>query len=192
MTAGQPYTILLNRGQVFNYLPGSDRTGSVIRTLNSGTGCKKVAVYSGSGRIGIGCKNNFESGDNLIQQLYPTSTWGKKYLTVPSDPKPLNYYRMIRPDPSARVWVDGRAIPSSAFVNNFHYTFHDALPHVIESDKPIQVARYFTNQDCPEKSANGDPEMIFLNAVEQVITRSTLVSMRLLTGVSGWGSTMRR
>lgn len=180
MTAGQPYTILLNRGQVFNYLSRSDLTGSVIRTLNSGTGCKKVAVYSGSGRIGIGCQKNFESGDNLIQQLYPTSTWGKKYLTVPSDPRPLNYYRVIRPDPSARVMVDGQTIPSAAFVNNFHYTFHDALPHVIESDKPIQVAQYFTNQDCGEQTGNGDPEMIFLNPVEQVITRSTLVSMRLL------------
>ncbi len=42
MAAGQPYTILLNRGQVFYYLSESDLTGSVIRTLNSGAGCKKV------------------------------------------------------------------------------------------------------------------------------------------------------
>lgn len=184
MTAGRSYTVLLNRGQVFNYLSRSDLTGSVIRTLNSGVGCKKVAVYSGSGRTGIGCSNNIESGDNLVQQLYPTSTWGKKYITVPSDPRPLNYYRVIRPDPSVRVTVDGQTIPSSAFTNNLHYTFHDALPHVIESDKPIQVAQYFTSQDCAEKTGNGDPEMIFLNPVEQAITRSTLVSMRLLTEVN--------
>lgn len=181
MSAGQPYTILLNRGQVFNFLSRSDLTGSVVRTLNSGAGCKKVAVYSGSGRIGIGCGRVPSSSDNLIQQLYPTSTWGKKYLTVPSDPRPLNYYRVIRPDPSARVTVDGQTIPSSAFTNNFHYTFHDALPHVIESDKPIQVAQYFTTQNCGEETGNGDPEMIYLNPVEQVITRSTLTSMRLLS-----------
>lgn len=180
MIAGRLYTVNLSKGQVFNFLSKTDLTGSIIRTLNTGSGCKKLAVFSGSGRIGIGCAGDPASSDNLIQQMYPNSTWGRKYLTVPSATRPLNYYRVVRPDPSTRVTVDGVPIPSSAFTDNFYYQFNDAQPHRIEGDRPILVAQYFTTQNCGEDTHNGDPEMIFLNPVEQVINHSTLVSMRLI------------
>ncbi|MBO9631929.1 MAG: gliding motility-associated C-terminal domain-containing protein [Chitinophagaceae bacterium] len=184
MVAGHSYTINLNKGQVFNFLSKTDLTGSVIRTLNKGSGCKKIAVFSGSGRIGIGCGSDPSSSDNLIQQMYPNSTWGRKYLTVPSVTRPMNYYRVIRPDPATKVRVDGSLVPAASFTDNFYYQFNDALPHVIEGDRPILVAQYYTTQNCGEETGNGDPEMIFLNPVEQVITHSTLVSMRLLNAAN--------
>ncbi len=184
MVAGQTYSQLLNKGQVFNFLSRTDLTGSVIRSVNNGSGCKKIAVFSGSGRIGIGCPGSISSSDNLFQQMYPNSTWGKKYLTAPSATRPHNYYRIIRPDPSTTVRLDGNTIPPGSFTNNFYYQFDDGLPHVIEGDKPIFVAQYFTTQNCGEPTNNGDPEMIFLNPIEQTINRVTLTSMRLVSGVN--------
>ncbi|QEC45017.1 PKD domain-containing protein [Pseudobacter ginsenosidimutans] len=180
MVAGQAYTIRLNRGQVFNYLSRTDLTGSIIRTRNSANDCKKIAAFSGSGRLGIGCGTVPSSSDNLIQQLYPKTTWGRKFLTVPSATRPGNYYRIIRPDPGTRVRVDGVLINPASFRNNLYYEFNDALPHVIEGDRPILVAQYFTNNNCGEITNNGDPEMILLNPVEQVITHATMLSMRLI------------
>lgn len=184
LVAGQTYTRVLNKGQVFNMLARSDLTGSVIRSVNTGTGCKKIAVFSGSGRIGIGCGNSISSSDNLFQQMYPNSTWGKKYLTVPSLTRPQNFYRIIRPDPATVVKLDGSIVPGAFFSNNFYYQFDDGQPHVIEADKPILVAQYFTTQNCGENTNNGDPEMIYLNPVEQTINRVTLTSMNLVSNAN--------
>lgn len=185
MTAGQTYTYTLQKGQVYNVLSGTDLTGSTIRSVNNGTGCKKIAVFCGSGRIGIGCPpGGINSSDNLFQQMYPTSTWGKKYITVPSSTRPLNFYRVIRPDPSAVVKRDGVIIPAGNFTNNLYYEFSDGVPHIIESDKPILVAQYFTTQACAEQTGNGDPEMIYLSPVEQTISKVTLASMRLINNIS--------
>lgn len=185
MTAGQTYTRTLQKGQVYNVLSRTDLTGSTIKSVNNGAGCKKIAVFCGSGRIGIGCvPGGVNSSDNLFQQMYPSSTWGKKYLTVPSMTRPLNFYRIIRPDPAAVVRKDGVIIPAAGFTNNFYHQFSDEVPHVIESDKPILVAQYFTTQTCGEPTGNGDPEMIYLSPVEQTINKVTLASMRLINNIS--------
>ncbi|MFT3824091.1 MAG: PKD domain-containing protein [Chitinophagaceae bacterium] len=180
MTAGQTYTINLNKGEIYNVLSSTDLTGSTIKSVNNGGGCKRIAVFCGSGRIGIGCVSNVTSSDNLVQQMYPTSTWGKKYVTVPSVTRPMNYYRVMRPDPATVVKVDGNVIGSGAFTDGFYYQFNDVSPHVIEADKPILVAQYFTTQSCGENTNNGDPEMIYLNPVEQTISNVTLTSLRLI------------
>lgn len=181
LLAGQKYTYTLQKGQVLNVLSPTDLTGSTIKSVNNGSGCKKIAVFCGSGRIGIGCApGQVQSSDNLFQQMYPASTWGKKYLTTPSRSRPVNYYRIIRPDASSVVKLDGTIIPAASFTNNFYFEFHDGAPHVIQSDKPVLVAQYFTTQSCGEATGNGDPEMIFLSPVEQTISKVTLASMRLI------------
>ncbi|NML23629.1 T9SS type B sorting domain-containing protein [Pseudoflavitalea sp. G-6-1-2] len=181
MVAGQTYTVNLNKGEVFNYLSRTDLTGSMVRSVNSGTGCNKVAMFCGSGKIGIGCSGAVQGSDNLFQQMYPMVTWGKKYLTVPSLTRPRNFYRVIRPDPSIQVKVDGVQIPGSSFINNFYYQFDDSNPHLIEGNGPIAVAQYFTSKNCGEPTGNGDPEMIFLNPVEQVLNHTALPTMRMGT-----------
>lgn len=179
-TAGLPFTQVLNKGEIYQVLSQTDLTGSSIKSINTGSGCKKIAVYAGSGRIGIGCTGNVSSSDNLFQQVYPTSTWGKKYITVPSMDRPKNYFRIIRPDPTSTVRLNGSLIPPTSFTNSFFYEFDNSTPNVIESDKPIQVAQYFTTQACAPGTNNGDPEMIYLNPVEQTISDVTLTSMALL------------
>jgi len=178
--ANVPFTETLNKGEIYQVLSKTDLTGSFIRSINSGAGCKKIAVYSGSGRIGIGCGPSVTSSDNLFQQVYPTSTWGKKYITVPSMSRPKNYFRIIKLDPTANVRLNGGDVPASSFTNNFYYEFVNSTPNVIESDKPIMVAQYFTTQACGDPTNNGDPEMIYLNPVEQTISDVTLTSMRLI------------
>ena len=69
--AGIPFTVNLTQGQVFNIMGqmsgnvGVDLTGSKIRTITTGNNsCKRVAVFSGSGRISK-CRN----GDSYIGGL---------------------------------------------------------------------------------------------------------------------------
>lgn len=192
--AGVPYLVSLTQGQVYQALgritstgasnSGVDLTGSRIRSISSGTGtCKKIAVFSGSGKISIGCAPSVGTSDNLYQQMYPLSTWGKTYITVPSVNKASianhnNFFRIFKSDPAAVVRLDGSVISSNLFVNNQYYEFSSSNPGFIESDKPILVAQYFTTSGCSGNNGQGDPEMIYLNPVEQTISSVTLNSMQ--------------
>ncbi|MEB3067415.1 hypothetical protein, partial [Parvimonas micra] len=57
----KPFTVKLNRGQIYsvlgttNGITGSDLTGSKIKSIssNSSGSCKKIAVFSGAGKISI-------------------------------------------------------------------------------------------------------------------------------------------
>lgn len=192
--AGNTYTVNLNKGQIYQVLGttsgnnGVDLTGSRIRSVaGAGGGCKRIAVYSGSGKIAIGCSGGGGSSDNLYQQLYPTGSWGKKYLTVPSSGKPNNFFRIIKSDPTTNVYLNGNLIPATAFNNGVFYQFNNSIPNSIEADKPISVAQYFTTQNCSSNGAPYDPDMIVLNPVEQNIDRVTLVSSNLYAPQNTYG-----
>lgn len=185
--ANSVYTVNLNKGQIYQVLgalddanatTGLDLTGTHVRSISSGTGgCKKIAVFSGSGKVRIPKSCNATSSDNLYQQLYPIVSWGKKYLTAPSDNNPYNYYRIAKSDPAANVYVNGILVPSSSFNNGTWYQFFDNSPNLIESDLPISVTQYFTTQGCDRNMGMlYDPDMIVLNPVEQNISKVTLVN----------------
>ena len=187
-------TVSLNKGEIYQVLgtvvntsggglkTGVDLTGSRIRSVATGTsGCKRIAVFSGAGkmRIGASCGSN-TSSDNLYQQLYPVASWGKSFLTVPSYNRPTNYFRIIKDATNTNVYVNGALVPPGNFVNGRFYEFVSSTPGSITSDQPISVAQYFTTQGCDGNPAPYDPDMIVLNPVEQNISRVTLVSSNLV------------
>ncbi|MDB5253610.1 MAG: hypothetical protein JWP27_2779, partial [Flaviaesturariibacter sp.] len=183
------HTVDLDKGEIYQVLgtaansSGVDLTGTKIRSIASGSGgCKRIAVFSGSGKINIGCTSG--SADNLYQQLYPTGSWGRKYLTVPAYQRPNNYFRIIRNDPTTNVYLNGNLIDPSSFTGNY-YQFINSTPNMIESDKPVSVSQYFPSQSCAGNSnANSDPDMIVLNPVEQNIDKVTLISTSLVNSPS--------
>jgi len=181
--ANVPFTVTLNQGEIYNVMgelfggspgnySGADLTGSKIRSIsNGGIGCKKIAVFSGSGKIKIACGGNANSSDNLIAQAFPKSAWGKKFLTAPTQNMPFNYFRVGVSDPAAVVKVDG--VTLTGIVNNFYYDLPlTNQPKLIESDQQIMVAQFITTANTCGNNAigsNGDPEMIYLSPVEQTI-----------------------
>jgi gliding motility-associated-like protein len=191
--AGTPYSINLTQGQIYqalgvltsnvNPFKGVDLTGTQIRSISTATTkCKKIAVFCGSSKISIGCSGSGTS-DNLYQQMYPVTTWGKTYITVPSvniasTADQYNFYRIFKSDPSATVKLNGAVLPNAGFVNNQYYEFNTNQANFIESDQPILVAQYFSTGGCDGNRGNGDPEMIYLNPIEQTISNVTLNSMQ--------------
>jgi len=182
MIAGQSYIFTLSQGQVFNALgklngnDGVDLTGSKIRSISTGSdACKRIAVFSGSGKINIRCPlgTNNSSADNYMVQAFPKNAWGKYYLTVPTSQMPANFFRIAVLDPATVVKVNGTVL--SGLINNFYYQVgQTSVPNVIEADKPIMVAQYITSANqCGNTGLNqdGDPEVIYLSPVEQNIGR---------------------
>ncbi|MGQ0737801.1 MAG: PKD domain-containing protein, partial [Bacteroidota bacterium] len=186
--AGTTYTVSLTQGQIYNVMgiltgggpppggnpfTGVDLTGSKIESINTGSGCKKIAVFSGSGRISITCNLSSSSSDNYMVQAMPKNAWGKKYLTVQANGNQSNnIYRICVSNPAAIVRING-AITGLPLINNFYYEISATnQPQLIESDSAIMVAQYFTSQGACGNGGNpGDPEVIYLSAVEQNINR---------------------
>ena len=183
--AGVPFVVIMNTGDTYQGLSVADLTGSTITAVNATTGsCSKIAVFSGSTRLEISCNINFQTSDNLFQQVYPTVSWGKNFITVPLSGRNYDIFRIVVSDPGSgvdpKVQVNGTAIPFSNFGGGY-YEFPSQQPNVITSGQPVQVVQYAVSErntiDCMgNKGDVGDPEMIFLNPLEQTIDHVTLYS----------------
>lgn len=187
--AGVPFLVRLRQGEVYQVLGdyqnttaipsvGVDLTGSRIRSVNAGTGCKRIAVFSGSSKLFLGnCQQNQRSADNLYQQLFPVHAWSTRYVAVPSLENSRNYFRILRPKAGTTVRVNGVPVPDAAFQNNMFYEFAAVQPQYIEADKPIAVAQYFTTFGCDGNANNGDPDMVVLTPLDQRLQSVTLQSI---------------
>lgn len=191
--AGTSFTVVLNKGEIYNLMGktfennGEDLSGTRIRSISSGSaGCKKIAVFSGSGRLSINCDNTYATtSDNVIQQVFPKNAWGKRFLTVPTSKLTNNYFRIAVSDPSTIVTVNGVRITNLS--RNFYYEFLTNTPQSIVADKPVMVAQYITSANSSDGPTcgntnnvngepHGDPEMIYLSPIEQTIDNITLNS----------------
>lgn len=185
-SANQTYTISLNKGQIYQVLgansggsTGYDITGSTIKSVAGIDGtCHPIGVFSGSSRT-MFCSNGASSngGDNMLQQVFPASAWGTKYLTAPTSRSTgvttynVSIYRVAVRDPSTVVTRNGIPLPQSALINNFYYEFSSAVGEFIEADNPILVAQYMTSQPCSGNAGSSDPEMFYLSPIEQSIKK---------------------
>ena len=157
-----------------NPYQGVDLTGTKLKSIVSGAGgCKRIAVFSGSGRISITCTAGSSSSDNYMVQAFPKTAWGKRFLTATSGGNQSNnIYRVCVSDPTTIVTLNGAPI-GTPLINNFYYQIASSgNPNLITSDKPIMVAQYFTSQGaCGNGNQPGDPEVIYLSPVEQSISK---------------------
>lgn len=185
---GDTIKVKLNKGEVYNIFGklitfanpfrGEDLTGTKIRSVATPTSpCKRIAVFSGSGKVSINCNNGSGSADNYMQQSFPANAWGKKYLTAPTKDMPNNFYRIAVSKPGTVVKRNGVVL--TGLINGFYYDYQSSTPDLIESDEPIMVAQYITTTgQCGNTfiGGRGDPEMIYLSPIEQTIDKVTINS----------------
>lgn len=186
--AGDTIKVNLNKGEIYNILGklntstnpflGEDLTGTKIRSVATPTSpCKRIAVFSGSGKLSISCNNGSGSADNYMQQAFPANAWGKKYLTVPTLRMPSNFYRVAISKPGTVVKRNGIAL--TGLQGGFYYEYQSNTPDLLESDQPVMVAQYITTANtCGNNQigGNGDPEMIYISPIEQTIDKVTVNS----------------
>ncbi|RYG13232.1 MAG: hypothetical protein EOO07_17960 [Chitinophagaceae bacterium] len=81
--AGVKFQISLNKGDVYQYQAVDDLTGTSIKAI---TGCTPIAVFSGNTWAAYCEEGNTRTpngGDNLFQQLFPVTAWGKNFVSAP-------------------------------------------------------------------------------------------------------------
>src|SRR3546814_9473402 len=141
--ANVPFTITLQAGDVFQLRSAGDLTGSKITTrIPEKNTCKKIAVYSGSLGASIDCEGR--GYDNLYQQLFAYTSWGRDYIAVTMENRPYDIVRILAGDAETIVSVNGnsRTIPAGAFLEIPQVT----VPLVIHASQPVSVAQFPPSQ----------------------------------------------
>ncbi len=165
-SANMPFTVLLNAGESYQVQAASatrDLTGSHI------IADKKIAVFGGDTwtQVPTSCGTR----DNLLEQMYPVSTWGKQILTVPSDQAAFDVFRILASEDNTVVEVQGSNTRSFTLNRGDWREYQSSEANFIIGTKPILVAQYLVGQNC-NGHQYGDPSMVLLNSIEQ--TRDTV------------------
>lgn len=191
-TAGSTYQITLNKGDVYQFQSTKDVTGVKITTVGA---CKPIAVFSGSTKVGFCDQPGSIEGsgqDNLYQQLFPVTTWGKNYLTAPFY-NALNgvkdIIRILVGTDNTTITINNSQTTANGIALTNPYakgsiiTFSSSTPNTISATEPISVAQIQVSASCNPNNRDlnnqvfpGDPEMTILNPIEQTLTDITLYS----------------
>ena len=187
--AGIPFQITLaNPGDVYQlqFAEGTDLSGTLVNSVaNSSGGCNPIAVNSASTWTSLGC-TGASGGDNLYQQLFPISTWGKTFLTAPYLDRPFDIVRVFVTDATTIIKKTENGVTSiltGLNAGNF-YEYATSSPTQLQADKAISVVHYIVSETCKSGCSPGssdpgcwsDPEMIILSPVEQTINNITVFS----------------
>ena len=189
---GSTYQITLNKGDVYQFQSTKDVTGVKITTVGA---CKPVAVFSGSTKAGFCEQPGSIDGtghDNLYQQLFPLSTWGKNYLTAPfynALHGVKDVIRILVGKDNTTLTVNGSTTTANgvALANPYAkgsiITFSSSTPNIISASEPISVAQIQVSASCNPNNTNlnfqaypGDPELTILNPIEQTLKDVTVYS----------------
>ena len=196
----------LNKGDIYQYQSPNDVSGTLIRTLGN---CKPIAVFSGSTWTAFCEDGNTRTspntpqvgkptpsgGDNLYQQLFPVSSWGKSFVTAPfynTENGNIDAIRIIVSEDGTNITLSGGSttpILTNPYKKGSIITYFTNKPSIIKADKPIGVAQYQSAQNCNAANGGqnaafpGDPEMTILNPIEQTLSDITVFSR--LGSVSG-------
>jgi gliding motility-associated-like protein len=202
-TANTTYKITqkLNKGDIYQFQSVNDVSGSIIKTLGN---CKPIAVFSGNTwaafcedgntltnpNVSITGKPTPSGGDNLFQQLFPVSAWGKNFVTAPfynTENGNTDAIRIIVSEDNTNITINGSATLAfgTTLANPYKkgsiITYFTRTPSIIKADKPVGVAQYQSAQNCnpankPNVTVPGDPEMTILNPIEQTLSDITVFS----------------
>lgn len=180
--ANQPFTITLNKGEVYMVASLYDLSNSKIIGKDP---CKPFAVFSGEACASIPFNTKECCCDMIFDQMYPIRTWGRHYATVPlfsrEKGEPI---RIIAAEDNTRLTINGG---QPKFINSTsYYEFITDQPTIIQADKPIAVAQYSTSGGYDGKV--GDPFMISLQSTKQTIDKT--VFSTIATPNTSWGDNM--
>ena len=168
-TAGVPYTVALNAGQVYELLGtvGLDLTGTQISSN------APVEVLAGSQ-----C-TNIPSADYLYcnyvaEQMPPTDEWGTDFVTVPLATRTKgDTFRVLASQGGTTVSVNGSTVATLA-AGKFYQTQLTASS-VIHASHPVLVAQY-SDSTTFDNDANADPSETLVPPDEQFLNSYTVAT----------------
>ena len=162
--AGIPYTITMNVGQTYQLqnsastLPGL--SGTAIRSD------KPIGVYGAvaCALIPLG----YGACDHIVQQLPPTTSWGKAFVTVPLATRTKgDTFRFLAAHDNTTLTFEGADVGAPAAMLNrgeWHERVITSTAYIVASE-PILVAQYSNSTSFD--NVTSDPFMMLIPPYEQ-------------------------
>lgn len=168
-TAGTPYNISLNKGDAYQLraaVAQTDLSGTVVESD------KPVAVYGGHQCANIP-DQNFTACDYIVEQMPPTDTWGRSFVTVPLKTR-LNgdTFRFLASQDNTTVSVNGSPV-ATLNRGQVHQQIIDGQSE-ISSDKPILVGQYSNSSSFD--GVTSDPFEMLIPPQEQFLSAYTVTT----------------
>ena len=168
-TAGTPYTVSLDQGHTYQLrnedAHPADLSGSIV------TSDKPIAVFGGHQCANI--PMGYTACDHIVEEMPPTSTWGKSFVTEPLATRTGgDTFRYLADTDNTTVQVNGAPVATL----NRGQLFEQILtqPSVITSDKPILVAQYSNSTTFDD--ATSDPFEVLVPPFEQFLNSYTVTT----------------
>lgn len=168
------YTIMLNQGQMYQIVSGSnfgsdpatDLTGTIIKSAGSSSSCFDFAVFSGNRSITIGQCN---SRDHIYEQLPPINYWGKEFIVGNFEKKQGVIFRVLAKTNGTSLTIDNVPIITLNSGEFYDYSVNGfGRPLYIVASAPVMVMQYMAGRWCDAiGSDTGDPSQIIINPIEQ-------------------------
>ncbi len=163
---GSTFQITLDAGETYQVQSAGgsdDLTGSHV------VGDKDFAVFAGCrwSEVPAGCGYR----DNLLEQMYAVSTWGRQFVAAPFAHMNYNKFRIMAAEDNTSVQVTGSTMQNYTLDAGAYVEFNAPDDAYILSDKAILVAQYILGNSCSGHWVS-DPSMLLLNSIEQ--TRDTV------------------
>jgi uncharacterized repeat protein (TIGR01451 family) len=164
--AGTPYTVALNKGDVYQLIGNDSLTGTTI------TSDKPVGVFGGHQCANIP-DTSTTACDHVVEEIPPTATWGKSFVTEPLATRTRgDTFRILASQDNTQVSIDGTVV---ATLNRGE--IHQQLiaeASVITADKPVLVAQYSNGSSFD--GVTSDPFMMLVPPFEQFLASYTVTT----------------
>jgi len=185
LASGAWQGVTLMRGDAYTILSDPSNEASIDGNL-SGTRVisdRPVAAFSGNVAASVPATATECCLDHLEHQLLPTVAWGSRYVAAPPpDPTSPNnddpsVIRLVGAyDDTALVYPAGKPTGAPDTIDaHQEIAFSTTEPVIIEAEdstKPFSVSQYLYNSGEANSGGElGDPGMIVLPAVEQLMDR---------------------
>ena len=179
-SAGDTITVLLpNAGNVYQvfqtFMPNNngatfrDFTGTRIRSRD----CKPIAVFNGDVCVYIPYFTTGQTCDLAYEQSIPTAYWGRKFVVPRLSTVLPDYVRVTALRDSTLVSLNSVTPVVINSGESYDYQIYSGVGDIITSSAPVSVSLYFASYGI---HGSGDPSMLTINPIEQMIDNVTLAS----------------
>ena len=152
----------INAGETYQVQNNSDLTGSLVTAENG----NKIAVFSGANYTIIKCG----ATNHIYDEDIPLKYWGTYYSAIPFKDQVESYQRILAANDSTIVHINCNTITLN---RSQYWSGYFNSPEIISSNKPIEVAQFVEGGYCDKASDHGDPNMLILQPLTNMLIGNT-------------------
>lgn len=165
-SAGQPFTVNLNKNQTYYLESSGDLTGSYIKSNTP------VGVFSG-----VKCTNipvNKSACDHIEEMIPPVATWGKSFITVPLATRTRgDIFRILASEDNTEILIDGVNVITLNKGEFLETTLTKSS--IITSSSPTLLTQFSASSSFD--GVTSDPFMMLVPPSEQFLSKYSFTTL---------------